>query len=507
MSLADRFALLLSALAVGLSALVGARIYENIPHLEDEIAYVWQARLAAENKLMLPTPTHASSFMVPFVVDYQGQRFGKYPPGWPAVLSLGVRAGARAWVNPLLAGLAVWLTYLLGKKVFGETVGLLGAGLMTVSPFFLLNTGSLLSHPLGLVLTTAFALFWFDLFGGQTADTPRSYFWLKLVTTALVFGVLALSRPFSALAISVPFAVHGVFLLIRGDARTRLALLVFGVLALLISSLVFVWQYAVTGSPWLNPYTLWWDYDRIGFGPGVGLLENGHTLRQGWINTKFNLRVGVSDLFGWVYYSWIFLPFGVLALRRNWRGWLVAGIFSSLLVFHFAYWVGAWLFGPRYYFEGLQSLVLISAVGIAWLAGWPIKPGASFPRFEGWKRLRPLVLAAVVALLVSVNVIFYLPARLNMMHDLYGISRADLQPFLADDSQQYTPALIIVHTPRWMPYGGLLDLENPELTTPFIFAIGVGPNTDQQLVEDFPSRQVFHYYPDDPWKFYTSRLP
>jgi hypothetical protein len=279
------------------------------------------------------------------------------------------------------------------------------------------------------------------------------------------------------------------------------------VLALLISSLVFVWQYAVTGSPWLNPYTLWWDYDRIGFGPGVGLLENGHTLRQGWINTKFNLRVGVSDLFGWVYYSWIFLPFGVLALRRNWRGWLVAGIFSSLLVFHFAYWVGAWLFGPRYYFEGLQSLVLISAVGIAWLAGWPIKPGASFPRFEGWKRLRPLVLAAVVALLVSVNVIFYLPARLNMMHDLYGISRADLQPFLADDSQQYTPALIIVHTPRWMPYGGLLDLENPELTTPFIFAIGVGPNTDQQLVEDFPSRQVFHYYPDDPWKFYTSRLP
>lgn len=507
MSLADRIALLLSVLAAVLSAVVGARVYENIPHLEDEIAYVWQARLAAENKLSLPSPEHADSFLVPFVVDYQGQRFGKYPPGWPVVLSLGVRAGARAWVNPLLAGLAIWLIYLLGKKVFGATVGLLGAGLAAVSPFFLVNTGSLLSHPLGLVLTTTFALFWLDLFAGHRAQLSQRYFWLKLVTTALVFGVLALSRPFSALAISLPFAIHGIILLIRGDARTRLAVLAFGVLAFLVSSLVLVWQYAVTGDPRLNPYTLWWEYDRIGFGPGVGLLKNGHTLRQGWINTKFNLRVGVSDLFGWVRYSWIFLPFGVLALRRNWRGWLVASIFPVLLVFHLAYWVGAWLFGPRYYFEGLQSLVIISALGIAWLAGWPTKPGEPFPKYTGRKRLRPLAVTGITAMLVSLNLIFYLPLRLNMMHNLYGISRADQQPFLAEGTQQYTPALIIVHTPRWMPYGALLDLENPELTTPFIFAIGAGPVRDSQLAEDFSDRKLFHYYPDEPWKFYTSRRP
>lgn len=145
MKLADWIALGLSVLAVVMSVLVGSRVYENVPHLEDEIAYVWQARVIAENRLTLPTPEHASSFMVPFVVDYNGQRFGKYPLGWPILLAFGERFGLRAWVNPILAGVAVWLIYALGKKVFGETVGLLGAGLTTISPFFLVNTASLLS--------------------------------------------------------------------------------------------------------------------------------------------------------------------------------------------------------------------------------------------------------------------------------------------------------------------------------------------------------------------------
>ena len=81
------------------------------------------------------------------------------------------------------------------------------------------------------------------------------------------------------------------------------------------ASLHFLWQFAVTGDPTLNPYTLWWPYDKIGFGPGVGVLPQGHTLRIAWINTRFSLWVGSRDLFGWARYSWIFLPFGLWAAR------------------------------------------------------------------------------------------------------------------------------------------------------------------------------------------------
>jgi len=88
------------------------------------------------------------------------------------------------------------------------------------------------------------------------------------------------------------------------------------------------------------------------------------------------LIVGKGDLFGWATYSWIFLPFGLVALflRRNWRGLMLAAVFPSLVFFYLAYWVGAWIYGPRYYYEGLFSLTLLSGAGIAWLAGWPIAP-------------------------------------------------------------------------------------------------------------------------------------
>jgi hypothetical protein len=50
---------------------------------------------------------------------------------------------------------------------------------------------------------------------------------------------------------------------------------------------------------------------RIGFGPGHGVAEGGHTLNQARINTKFSLRVGQHDLYGWPYLSWIFAPIGL----------------------------------------------------------------------------------------------------------------------------------------------------------------------------------------------------
>ncbi len=97
MTRSDRLALLFSLLAVAAAWFVAARVFENIAHLEDEIAYAWQAELIAGGQVTTPSPPHAQSFLVPFVVDYQGQRFGKYPLGWPATLALGVLFGRAGW--------------------------------------------------------------------------------------------------------------------------------------------------------------------------------------------------------------------------------------------------------------------------------------------------------------------------------------------------------------------------------------------------------------------------
>jgi len=504
MSRSDRIAVLISLLAILAGYLVNERIFENLAHIEDEIAYIWQARAIAGGQLTLPTPPEPKSFLVPFVVDHNGERFGKYPLGWPVLLSIGEKLGVRSLVNPLLAGLGVWLTYLLGKRIFSEIVGLLAAGLTLTSPFFLMNSGSLLSHPLGLVLSAAFALSWMDAFYSDRSPPG----WLPMLTAACSLGLLALTRPLTAAAIAIPFGLHGLYLLIRKDWATRRRLILFGLIVLFISSLHFLWQYAVTGDPTLNPYTLWWDYDTIGFGPGHGHSSTGHTLEQARINTRHSLRVGWKDLFGWLKYSWIFLPIGLLSLFRNRGSWLLGSVFPMLVLVYSAYWIGSSLFGPRYFYEGLFSLTLFSASGIALLAGWPTRPGETIQKRGGWQRARPLAVTFILAILVSANLLFYTPIRLNGMNGLYKIQRSYLEPFQTTDAQELTPALIIVHpSKKWIEYGRFLELSDPFMSGEFIFVYSRGAITDAIIVKHFPDRNVYHYYQDEPNRFYTGRRP
>jgi hypothetical protein len=511
---ADIFALFLTLAGFLSSAFVTQTVFEGIPHIEDEIAYVWQARALTDGDLKVPSPPHTRSYLVPFVVDYEGERFGKYPPGWPALLSLAIQLGMRAWINPLLAGLGVWLTYRLGKRFFNPLVGLLAAGLTVTSPFFLMNSGSLLSHPFGLVLSATFALCWMEAFWDnrkeqETGDNARLQRrrWTMTILAALLLGIFVLTRPMTALAVAVPFGVHGLYLLLRGDATTRRRLLTFALVMLLFVGVYLLWQYSLTGDVLLNPYTLWWSYDKVGFGPGHGRDPEGHNLHMAWINTRHSLEAGYSDLFGWGSYSWVFLPFGCWASRRNPRGLLLFSVIASMVLVYMAYWIGAWLFGPRYYYEGLYSLTLISAAGIAWLAGLPLRTGETWVRYTGWRKLRPLMVILVVGVLLGINLALYTPIRVGGMHGLYNIERSDQLPFEAPSNQAFAPALVIVHTERWMEYGALLDLQDPRLTSPFIFAWSQNATTDASLEDDFHERSFFHYYPGTPFKLHEKPIP
>jgi len=501
MTRADKIAFAISLLAIFATAWISHDILEGIPHLEDEFAYVWQAQVIARGELTIPSPPEHKSFLVPFVVDYEGQRFGKYPIAWPVILSFGERVGLRWLVNPLLAGLGVWLTYRLGKKTLGEMVGLLAAGLTVSSPFFLMNSGTLLSHPWGLVLSTGFAISWLDVTAPQDSVPGK----LPTLAAGLSLGVLALSRPFTALGVAIPFGIHGLCLLYRGSNELRKRIIVVGVITMLVGSLHLVWQYAVTGDAFRNPYTLWWAYDKVGFGPGFGVRPGGHILKVAWRSLKFSMNAGYSDLFGWFKVSWLFLPFGLWAIRKNRKAGLLTSVFPVLVILYMAYWIGAWVLGPRYYYEGLYSLTLLSGAGIAWLASWPTKVGETWRVYQDRRRLRPLLVTALVALLVAANIIFYIPKRIVSMQGLFGTSRTQLVPFQTPSAEALQPALIIVNTDRWRAYAGLLELASPMLDSPFIFVWGRGSRTNEAIADAFPERSVYYYYPDQPWSFYLSK--
>lgn len=512
LALSTWLAIALSLLAAGLSLDLSGRIFDRMPHIEDEMAYVWQAQVFARGQLTTPSPPHANAFLVPFVVDFHGQRFGKYPPGWPAVLALGILLHARSWVNPLLAGLGVWLTYRLGRRLFDEVVALLASLLTLLSPFFLMNSASLLSHPLGLFLALVFCLSWLDAWQNRP-DLPsrqqKRLHTLSLLCASTSLGLLAITRPLTAIGVALPFAFHAVYLFLTGKPALRVRLLLFALLTGAIASILFLWQYAVTGNAFLNPYTLWWPYDKVGFGPGYGRASEGHNWHMAWVNLKYSLRVGQHDLFGWGSFSWIFLPFGALAvvIKKNVSAILPLLVLPALLFVYLFYWIGSGLFGPRYYYEGLFSATLLTAVGIAFLAGWPISPAQPLHPRAGWKKIRPLIVTALVLFALSANLFFYLPIRLGGMKGLYGVSAARLHPFQTEQARSLTPALVIVHPQRWTEYGALLDLSSPFLDSPWIFIRSIGANGDLQVAEEFPHRTIVEYFPSDPYRLKVIREP
>jgi hypothetical protein len=181
---------------------------------------------------------------------------------------------------------------------------------------------------------------------------------------------------------------------------------------------------------------------------------------------------------------------------------LVASVFPVLVVVYLFYWVS----GPRYFFEGLSAVMILGAGGVAWLAGWlpgQEKEKSSLLR----KNFRQGVVLTALAGLVLLAAISYTPARLHEIKDRYGFSQRTLEPFNTSEAQELTPALIIVHAAAWWDYGVYLNLQDPHLKSPFIFAwASPAGDPSTKLSQHYPDRAIYHYYPDQPGVFYRQPL-
>jgi 4-amino-4-deoxy-L-arabinose transferase-like glycosyltransferase len=292
-------------LAVCLSAVLSRQVFERLPHLEDEMAYLWQAKLLASGQLTISPPEPRRAFWQPFVVDYtdpvsgESSRFGKYTLGWPLLLSLGVLMGAPWLINTLLSGLTVALTYRLGREIFSPSVGAIAAALTAFSPMALLLNATLMGHTAALFTTTLFLYACWRMVRGR-----RAFRWGLLAGLAL--GLTVLNRPLAGLALGIPFIAWSLARLVatalqpnpaRRFALTLAPLMALTAVAGLLTLLIPAYNGVATGTPSLNLYTLVWSYDRVGFGDGYG--RNIHTLEKGLRQTRWDLSLTGADLFGW----------------------------------------------------------------------------------------------------------------------------------------------------------------------------------------------------------------
>lgn len=453
--------------------ITNSRIFERVPHSEDEVAYIFQAKVFARNRLFVPTPPNSDAFWTPFVVDYQGRRFGKYPPGWPLLLSLAVRLNAAWLANAILGTLTLALIARLGRCFYRPATGLWAAGLGLLTPAFLFQSGSLLSHPASLFWCTLALLSLFY------AVTRRP---LYALATGLALGAAFVTRPFAALGLGLPVGIFVAILVLRRNLQwTALLWLAAGSAA--TGWLLPLYWWAVTGNPWFNAYLLVWPYDRPGFGPDVG--PYGYGLREAiFINTRLKLATLVGGLFGWPGWSnLLFLPLPFLTRRGNrWDG-LLLGIIAGMVAVHIFYWSFGGADGgmPRYYYDALPAFLLLTVRGIQRATKWLGRVTLFGRGHAGWLPV------GLVVILVGYNLIWNLPPLLAAQKGKYHITPAPLQA--VEQAHLTEPALVMVkNITGWHNFAAPFAANSPTLDGPVVYAIDWGPELSRQVRRQFSRR-------------------
>ncbi len=502
-------ALALCLVAFFAAAWVATAIFDRLPHVEDDVAFLFQAKTLASGRLFAASPPRPEFFEIPFVLNKDGLWFGKYPPGYPAVLALGVIAGQPWLLNPLVAALCTGLVYLLGRRLYGPATALLAAGLLVTSPFFLLQAGSFMSHVVCLFWTLVFTL----LFHSAVRRHSRSL----AALAGVAMGMLFLSRPLTAVGVGAPYAFGAVYVLLL--RRRHLGPL----LALLGGFLPFVgaflgYNYLTTGDLWRTAYELYWPYDRIGFGPGLGTLGY-HGWDEALLNTRVNLAALSDYLFGWPLRSSLLpslLALGVAGwrlarplrlhrdeaahvadvgagsgLRPEAADLLLFTVVASLVLVHFAYWTPGQMYGPRYYFEAMGALVLLSARGLLLVWRGVAAITARLRSAHGNAR----VVASVGTLLLMVTLyghsyFNFTAAEFARTVRWYDIDASGLRVVWQADVHK---AVVFVKRGYWTDYAPFFSQNTPDLAGDVVYAIDLGPQRNRELMALYPGRSFYRF--------------
>ncbi|NPV14200.1 hypothetical protein HPY86_04635 [candidate division WOR-3 bacterium] len=356
LNLKPRYFLLLTAGFFFLLAnLVSYFVFEHIPHIQDSISQLFQARIFSQGKIHLPSPPFPDFFDYTHIIN-NGNWYSQYPWLHSFLLMFFVFLGTPWLLNPLLGTLFLFALYALGKELYDETIARTATLLATFSPYIINMSAEYMNHASALLFATLFILFYFRTVKGRKPV-------LSALFAGITLGAVANIRPYTALAIAAPFALYALFLLVRQPRRYLLPFILIALSTGAVTSLVFLYNYLANGNPLLFGYVVKWGpghevgFGRSGWGPP-------HTPYQGLLNMGNNFNLINKFLFEspWPALLLILIPFALP--NRNRYDWLLFAGFLALPIAYFFYWFHNVCFGPRFLYEASACLFLLAARGI-----------------------------------------------------------------------------------------------------------------------------------------------
>jgi hypothetical protein len=408
----------LTIFAFMLYAITARVVFDGRPLLVDEVAQVFQARQFAQGRIAGVLDSVPELFSALHLVERNGHVFSQFPPGGPAVLSLGVAIGAAWLAVPLCGALAVWFftAFVRGVEAERPGVSLLASLLFAFAPYMMFMSGSQMNH-VPTLLGICAALFAFERATtlGQSAEQRSGHALLG----GLALGFAATVRPVDAAAFALPIAAWLIWRALR-DREEIIPLVASGIGVAVPVSVMLWFNARTTGAPFLFGYeALWGKGHELGFHAAPWGVA--HTPARGIeLVSLYFLRLQtylfetpVPSLVGCI---------GALLLvprLRRMDGVLLAG--SALLVLlYFAYWHDGFYLGPRFFVCLLPALALWTARLVPeWRARW-----------GGSASYRVVVAASIASVFVSLALSTPLRAReyhgglKTMRWDVEGAARA-----------------------------------------------------------------------------------
>ena len=228
--------LLVSALvSLGATSVIIAFVYNATPVIDDEYAYVFQARTYLTGNLFLPPPPAPECISRTFMIINHVWTT-KYLWGHPSLLAIGMLLGSGYWATILMTLTSLVLLYSITNHIYSSRkLATTASFLMGISPWFWFVSGTLVTNVSMLFLLLLFIYCWLKL------ERYESFF-LGLAS-GICLGWSFTVRPLTAICFAVPFTVLRVPGYLRGNPTRRvLPLIGLGVGGCIVMTLVFAYN-------------------------------------------------------------------------------------------------------------------------------------------------------------------------------------------------------------------------------------------------------------------------
>lgn len=473
-----------AGLSLAISGYLILTILGGTPHVQDSVVYLFQAKIFATGKLWVETPKWSAFFEHQYVVNSQGRLYGQYPFGYPFILSLGVVFGAGWLVNPLLGGINVILIYRLAKRYYEQTTSLFAVVLLVISPFYLLMNGTFMSHSAGLfyglsaVYLTVTANRKRPLLRGLGAGLSLTLLVATRLLTSTVAGCLLLF-----------LELHNLIVLRRRALTHLVGLTIAGTIGM---SAVLGHNVLLTGNPFSTAY------DQF-LGTAVAGQELGFSHLHTPANALRNLDTLTSSLMhalfpwpGFLVLTPLLIP--LINPRRKVTDLVMGLTLMGIVTVFFFYMWSSICYGPRYYFEAIPAMVILSARGLLLVVDGGLKVAQTLKIRTDRAATRP-VLQLLMLLLVlgfSFKRPNLYPEKIAQLRSYNVVSTAIVQNVR---DAGITDAIVFVPTnpiwPTWLSYGSVFSHNAITFDGPVIYARSFGIHGDVLLMQEYPQRTYY----------------